>query len=44
MAIPVFFQRFLKIPVQEITKLTNFENEVIWRTAICEKLFEIAAR
>jgi hypothetical protein len=37
MAIPDFFKEFLSIFIQEISKIPNFEYEVIWRTPICTK-------
>jgi hypothetical protein len=32
MAIPDFFKEFLRIFIQEISKISNFDYEVIWRT------------
>jgi hypothetical protein len=37
MAIPDFFQEFLKIVIQENSKITNFEYDVIWRTPVRTK-------
>jgi hypothetical protein len=37
MAIPDFFEEFLRIFIQEIKKIPNFEYEVIWRIPICTK-------
>jgi hypothetical protein len=33
-AIPGFFQEFLKNSIQEFSRFPNFEYEVIWRTFI----------
>jgi hypothetical protein len=37
MAIPDFFEEFLRILIQEISKIPNFEYEVRWRTPILTK-------
>jgi hypothetical protein len=42
MAIPDFFQEFLRIVVQENSKIQNFEYEVIWRTPIRTQLYRAA--
>jgi hypothetical protein len=41
MAITDFFQEFLRIFIQEISKIQNFEYEVIWRTELRTKLHQV---
>jgi hypothetical protein len=37
MAIPDFFKEFLRIFIQKISKIPNFEYEVIWKTSMRSK-------
>jgi hypothetical protein len=41
MAIPEFFQEILRFVIQKNSKIPNFEYEVIWRTSIHSKLFQM---
>jgi predicted Zn-dependent protease len=41
MAIPYFFQEFLTFFIQENSKIHNFEYEVIWRTPIRTKWYQV---
>jgi hypothetical protein len=41
MVIPDFFKEFLRIFIQEISKIPNFEYKVRWRTPIRTKLYQM---
>jgi hypothetical protein len=41
MAIPDFFQEFLPFFVQENSKIPNFKYEVIWRTPMRTKVYQL---
>jgi hypothetical protein len=41
MAIPDFFKEFLRIFIQKNSKIPNFECEVIWRTPIRTKRYQL---
>jgi hypothetical protein len=40
MAIPDFFQEFLTFFIQENSKISNFQDDVIWKTAIRTKWYQ----
>jgi hypothetical protein len=41
LAIPDFFKEFLRIFIQEISKIPNFEYKVIWKTSMLSKRLQV---